>query len=94
VYVAGVSTVGVAVLVALVATGGVREIQRAPGTFWLLSILAVIGELFPIRLPRRDDVEEITTSTTFGFAIMLGWGTSAAVVAMAAAVLAADLGRK
>ncbi len=94
VYVAGVSTVGVAVLAALVATGGVREIESAPGTFWLLSILAVIGELFPIRLPRRDDVEEITTSTTFGFAIMLGWGTSAAVVAMAAAVLAADLGRK
>jgi len=94
VYVASVSTVGLAVFVALVATGGLPEIQRAPGTFWLLGILAVIGELFPLWLPRRDDVEEITTSTTFGFAIMLGWGTSAAVVAMAAAVLAADLGRK
>ena len=94
VYVGAVSTVGLAVFVALVAAGGFREIQRAPGTFWLLGILAVIGELFPLRLPRRDDVEEITTSTTFGFAIMLGWGTSAAVVAMAAAVLAADLGRK
>lgn len=93
-YVAAVSAVGLGVLVALVAANGIREIERAPGTFWLLGILAVVGELFPIRLPRQGDVEEITTSTTFGFAIMLGWGTSAAVVALAAAVLAADLGRK
>ncbi len=93
-YVATVSAAGVIVFVALAATGGVREIGRAPGTFWLLGALAVIGELFPIRLPRHQDVEEVTTSTTFGFAIMLGWGTGAAVVAMVAAVLAADTGRK
>jgi signal transduction histidine kinase len=94
VYVALVSAIGATVLVALVAAGGIGEFQRAPGTVWLLGILAVVGELFPIRLQRQGDVEEITTSTTFGFAILLGWGTSAAVVALAAAVLAADLGRK
>jgi signal transduction histidine kinase len=94
VYVTAVSAAGVIVLVLLIAAGGLHEIQRAPATFWVLGVLAVVGELFPLHLPRRDDIEEITTSTTFGFAIMLGWGTTAAVVAMAVAVLAADLGRK
>ncbi len=93
-YVAGISAAGLFVLVALVAAAGIPQIQGASSTLWVLTVLTVVGELFPIRLPRRDDVEEITTSTTFGFAIMLGWGTGAAVIAMAAAVLAADLGRK
>jgi signal transduction histidine kinase len=94
VYVIAVSAAGLLVLAMLIAAGGLRELRYAPATFWVLGVLAVVGELFPVRLPRRDDVEEITTSTTFGFAIMLGWGTTAAVIAMAVAVLAADLGRK
>lgn len=82
------------VLFAFDWSDGLRDIGRAPGTFWLLGLLVVVGELFAIRLPRLDETEEITTSTTFGFALMLGWGAGVAALAMVAAVLAADLARK
>jgi signal transduction histidine kinase len=88
-----VSLAGVAVLI-VVAPSGTRAIAHEPFTFWVLGLLAVVGELFPVRLPRREDVEEITTSTTFGFALMLAMGTGAAALALAAAALAADVKRK
>lgn len=93
-YVAAVSIAGAVVLFAFDWGDGLRSISRAPGTFWLLGLLVVVGELFAIRLPRLDETEEITTSTTFAFALMLGWGTGVAALAMVAAVLAADLARK
>jgi signal transduction histidine kinase len=94
VYVTAVTVVGLTVFVTLVFTSGMQQILHAPGTFWLLGILAAVGELFPVRLRRQGDIEEITTSTTFAFAIMIALGTGAAAIALAAAVLAADLGRK
>jgi len=93
-FIAAVSTVGIALLAVLGVSGGFLEIGRSPAAFCVLGAFAVVGELFPVRLPRRDDSEEITTSTPLGFALMLGWGTGAAAVALAGAALSADLRRK
>jgi diguanylate cyclase (GGDEF)-like protein len=55
----------------------------------------VLGEFRPIRLTRKDEQEEILTSTTFTFAILLSSGLAAAVVVRAlVSVLPALLRRK
>ncbi len=93
-YVAVVSIVGLAVLAGLVATGGTISVRTGPagaGGFWVFFVFVVIGEMFPIAVPRRQEAEEITTSTTFAFAMMLGYGTVAGVVSLMAASLAGDL---
>jgi diguanylate cyclase (GGDEF)-like protein len=57
---------------------------------WLFAALVLIGELFPIDVPRRDGLDRVTTSTAFGFAILLVFGPLPAVVAYASASLIAD----
>ena len=59
--------------------------------FWLLAAMVLAGELLPITIPRHDDVEEFTTSTTFAFALVLAIGTGPAVLTLAAASALADL---
>lgn len=93
-YVWVISTEGLIALLALDWGRGLSQIERAPGTFWLLGVLVVVGELFAIRLPRFDETEEITTSTTFAFALMLGLGAGAAALAMVVAEVAADFRKK
>lgn len=93
-YVAVVSIAGLAVLITLVLTSGTIDARSGPagvGGFWLFFVFVVIGELFPITVPRRKEAEEITTSTTFAFAIMLGFGTVAGAVSLAVASLVGDL---
>ena len=50
-----------------------------------------MGEVFPISVPRGDEVDELTASTTFAFALMIGFGTPAAVVAQVIASMIADI---
>jgi len=57
---------------------------------WLFGSLVLIGELFPIDVPRRDGLDRVTTSTAFGFAILLLFGPLPAVVAYSSASLLAD----
>src|SRR5581483_8474721 len=67
------------------------QVRRAMlvGQHWSLASLAlfaafvVLGEFRPIRLSRRDEEEEILTSTTFTFAILISSGLAAAVVVRA-----------
>ncbi len=61
-----------------------------PASFWLFATLAVIGELFPITVTRDGEIEEIGTSTTFGFAVLLAFGAAPAVLVFAVASTVAD----
>ncbi len=93
-YVAVVSVAGLAVLLGLALAGGGIDVRSGPagvGGFWLFCIFVVIGELFPITVPRRQEAEEITPSTTFAFAMMLGYGTLAGVASLVVGSLVADL---
>jgi hypothetical protein len=58
--------------------------------FWLLVVFLVVSQLRTIPLPRLGDLKEITTSTTFAWALLLGWGMAPAALALAAASVVAD----
>ena len=81
-------------LAAAAAFGTWSGVARAPGLFVLLVLMVAAGELLPITIPHRDDVEELTTSTTFAFALVLAIGTAPAVVTLAAASLLADVAHR
>jgi diguanylate cyclase (GGDEF)-like protein len=91
-YVAVVSFVGLGALL-LQITRLSDEFTQA--SFWILAILVVVSEVFPIRIQRTSgSVEEITTATTFSFALLLLLSTPAAVIAQVAASLADDVIRR
>ncbi len=58
--------------------------------FIALAISVMIGELFPLELPRRSGDGEITVSTMFSFALVLGPGLVPALVAQLAASVVQD----
>ena len=93
-YVAAVTAVGLALLGVIVVRTFDGLGQAAPGLILLLTPLVVLGELAPIRVRRRDGEEEITSSTTFAFALLLTCGAAAAVLSLALASLMADLFRR
>jgi diguanylate cyclase (GGDEF)-like protein len=91
-YLAAVSVLGLGVL-GLVLPAVIRALQDPNRGFYLLFfLLVVLGELLPIKVPRRD--AEITTSTTFAFAALLSFGLPAAAVAQASGSLVTDLARR
>ncbi|HEX9717713.1 MAG TPA: ATP-binding protein [Actinomycetota bacterium] len=94
VYVAVVCVGGLAALIGLALTRPPIDIEQmtlGAEEFWLFTVFVVIGELFPITVLRRREAEEITTSTTFAFALLLGYGTVPAMVSLSLASLLADL---
>jgi diguanylate cyclase (GGDEF)-like protein len=58
---------------------------------WVFAGLVLLGELVPIDVPRREGLDRITTSTAFGFAILLLYGPEPAMIAYAAASVIADI---
>lgn len=82
---------GLSLLGVLVSTLNVVGLAEAQTEFWILATLALAGELLPIRAPRGDSVEEIGVSTTFGFAILIRFGSAPAATVFAVASLVADL---
>src|SRR4051794_22063829 len=90
-YLLAVAALGAAVLVALSIVHA-DELLAPSGLLLLLALFVVLGELLPIQLPRRDT--EITTSTTFAFAIVLSFGMTAAIVAQAIGSLVTDVVRR
>lgn len=90
-YLALVVPVGFGLLIVLLGSIELRWVPVRPAAFWLFAAFVFVGELVPIAVPRRNDVEEITTSTTFAFALMLGWGAGLSVLVMTTASGLADL---
>ena len=88
-FAAGVAVVGFALLFWIAASGRVGNLRSSAGQFWILVAFVVLGELLPIKLPRRDHDEEISTATTFAFALLISAGTAASVLALALAELCA-----
>jgi len=93
-YVGAVLAAGVSVLVVLALTGKISAIPYSAPEFWLFSALLIVGELWPVKIPRRDEDEEITTSGTFAYALLITFGMPAAVLVHSTATLVADLVRK
>jgi signal transduction histidine kinase len=89
-YVALVTLAGCSLLVWFAAQPSL-EVAASERAFWLLTLLLLVGEVFPISVPRGGEVDELTASTTFAFALMIGFGTPTAVVAQVFASLIADI---
>jgi diguanylate cyclase (GGDEF)-like protein len=82
----------VVALIGAVVLGLLRPRADVPDArFWLLAALVVLGELFPIRVPRSGTSDEVTISTPFAFAILLAYGIVPALIVYVAAYLLAGV---
>jgi hypothetical protein len=93
-YVLAVSAVGLCLVVLFAVTNGPAIIRDQPPLFWVLLVSLVVIESLPIRSKATGGTQEATTAEAFAFAILLGWGTEAATLALALAVLVSDLLRR
>ena len=90
-FVGTVTVVGLGLLILFATRLDLHVISSHIAEFSLFAVLALVGELFPITVPREREVEEIGTSTTFGFAVLIAFGTAAAAIVFALATTIADL---
>ena len=91
VFVAVVTVAGLVALTSVTISTGFRWFLDAPSAFWMFVVLTFMGELFPITAPRDGQVEEIGTSTTFGFAILIAYGIGPAALVFSVASAVADV---
>ena len=90
-YVAAVSIVGGIVLAAVLVRGE-PGLPSRPGTaFWILASLVVVGEVLPVPVVPRHRGTGATTSSTFAFAILLGWGLPAGLLTQVVASVGGDV---
>jgi len=79
-------------LVALVSgTTGLQYIHDQPLTFAMLSAGVLLGEMLPVKIPRRGNDEQITLSTPFVMAVLLAGGLAPALIAQSVASVVQDL---
>ncbi len=94
-YVATVSVAGITAGAWIVAHDARAEMSAATPAVAVLMLLVIVGELYPIRVPLRDDAEDVTTSTAFMFATLLLAGPALALIAQCTASVLSDIrGRK
>jgi signal transduction histidine kinase len=91
-YVLLVSLFGQGVFVSLLRAGDFHGLISAK--YLVFAGLLLVGELFPIKVPRKGEEDEITTSTTFAYAILLSQGLVGAVLAQVIASVTSDLIRR
>jgi diguanylate cyclase len=84
-----VAASAVLVVAALVKVQAV--IPVVPASFWVVALLAVAGELIPVRTSKGTHAPGILLSTAFVFAILYVWGLWPAVLLEAVETLVASL---
>jgi signal transduction histidine kinase len=89
-YTAAVTVAGFAGLL-LALPAAARAAGLDPGPVLLLAALVMAAELMPLELGRPGTRDSTTMSQPFAFALVLGWGTPAGVVALGACSALADL---
>ena len=89
-YVAIVTIAGLGAAGALFAVADWSEFSASPELASFLLVLVIVGELFPVAVTFRNERQEITTSTTFVFALLLMFGPGPAVAAQLIASALAD----
>jgi diguanylate cyclase (GGDEF)-like protein len=65
----------------LSGTISLKFISNEPTTFALLFAALMLGELLPVKIPRRGGDEAVTLSTSFAFALLLAGGLGPALIA-------------
>lgn len=72
---------------------GVGTLLRQP-LFWVILIMIVAGEIWPIAWPGRPRQQAPAASITIGFATLMWWGFAVAILLRTAGTLAAALGQR
>jgi signal transduction histidine kinase len=93
-YVLAVSAVGLVLVVLLALQQGPTAMLRQPPLFWVLLASLVVIESLPILTRISGGTQALTTAEAFAFAILLGWGITAAVYALGLAVLVSEVFRR
>jgi diguanylate cyclase (GGDEF)-like protein len=91
IYCGAVFAIGLTVVIALLRSGSSLPQESSATRFWLFVAVVILGELLPVTLPRQASEAVITTSTTFGFAVLFSFGTTPAVIVYAVASAVADI---
>ncbi|MEU4225273.1 EAL domain-containing protein [Nonomuraea sp. NPDC026600] len=87
-FLAGITVMGftaLAVAMLRLDPAGLAELARTP-LFWVLTVLAVLGELRPVMVSSATAVGGTYPSTMFTFAVLLHFGLPVAVLMQAVAV--------
>src|SRR5919204_6285145 len=85
-----VGVVGTALVAVLVTVAPPRLDHFTSFTFLALAASVMLGELFPLELPRRSGDGEVTVSTMFSFALLLAVGLVPALAAQLFASVVQD----
>ena len=75
---------------ALSGTLSLSYISEQPLTFSLLFAASTLGELLPVKIPRRTGDEAVTLSTSFTFALLVAGGLGPALIAQGVASAVQD----
>src|ERR671926_284773 len=89
-YVLAVIVAGAACLAVTLASPGYRLADVLQPEVGLFTISVLIGELVPLKVVRRGVEGEVTTSTTFAFAMLLVAGLEPAMISLVVASFIAD----
>jgi len=90
-YCAAVFVLACGVVWLLSGTTSLRYIHQNPLAFAMLAAGVILGEMLPLKIPRRGNDEEITLSSSFALAILLAGGLAPALIAQSAASVVQDL---
>jgi diguanylate cyclase (GGDEF)-like protein len=92
VYSAVVFGAACVLVAAMAGTAHFSYITTQPLSFAVLAAAVLLGEMLPVKIPRRGNEEQITLSTSFAMALLLAGGLGPAVIAQGAASVVQDLG--
>jgi diguanylate cyclase (GGDEF)-like protein len=80
-----------AAMLLLLPAAHLRYVVEDPLTFGVLAGGVVLGEMLPIKIPRRGDDEELTLSAAFAMAMLLVGGLGPALIAQGVASILQDI---
>src|ERR1700743_3891779 len=91
IYCEAIFVVSVAAVALLLGDLHLRYILDDPLPFAVLAGGVVLGEMLPVKIPRRGDDEELTLSASFAMALLLLGGLGPALVAQGTASIVQDI---
>ncbi|MGA9859194.1 MAG: EAL domain-containing protein [Solirubrobacteraceae bacterium] len=91
IYCEAIFVISCVAVLALVPEAHLGYVAEDPFTFAILAAGVVLGEMMPIKIPRRGDDEELTLSASFAMAMLLIGGLAPALIAQCAASAVQDI---
>src|ERR1700749_3100962 len=91
IYCEAIFLISIAAIALLIGALPLRYVIDDPLTFAVLAGGVILGEMLPIKIPRRGDDEELTLSASFAMAMLLVGGLGPALIAQGIASMLGDI---